>query len=121
MCPLYGPVRKKVVCLTPSLSEKSDLADYSACFRWMLEDSIIGANPGMGIRPKFSDLKIDSSLYLLNGRDGDLTPSNKEGEGERNADFARRMELFMKGYKNTSKLNECVDNNDRVSEAVNNS
>ena len=86
--------------------------------RWLLDASIIGDNPGVGIRPKTSDLKIDSSMYLLNGRDGDTTPSNKEGEGERNADFARRMELFMKGYKNNSRLHECVDNNDKVGQSV---
>jgi len=82
--------------------------------RWLLTESLIGSNPGVGVRPGTSDLHIDSSMYLLNSQDKDKSPSNKEGEGEKNIDYARRMEMFLKGYDSKSAgLVSCDGSDDR--------
>jgi hypothetical protein len=36
--------------------------------KWMQDQSIIGINPGMGVRPRQADARIDSSMYLLEGK-----------------------------------------------------
>ena len=33
--------------------------------RWLLSESIIGTNPGLGIRPGMPDSRIDSSLFVI--------------------------------------------------------
>ena len=33
--------------------------------RWTLDESIIGSNPGLGLRPRMQDSRIDSSMYVL--------------------------------------------------------
>ena len=33
--------------------------------RWTLDESIIGSNPGLGLRPRMQDSRIDSSMYAL--------------------------------------------------------
>jgi len=78
--------------------------------RWTLKASIIGTNPGVGLRPKNSDKMIDSSMFALDLEDVEVAPSNDEGEGERNSDWAKRMELFLETYKNTTGLKDCPDN-----------
>eukprot|EP00088_Acartia_fossae_P069657 TRINITY_DN9156_c0_g1_i6.p1 TRINITY_DN9156_c0_g1~~TRINITY_DN9156_c0_g1_i6.p1 ORF type:complete len:330 (-),score=128.39 TRINITY_DN9156_c0_g1_i6:402-1391(-) len=80
--------------------------------KWTLEDSIIGVNPGVGMKPPMSDKRIDSSLYEFSLEDSSTTPTNKEGEGEKNIDLKTRMDLFMAKYNNNSGLNDCTDNND---------
>jgi len=35
--------------------------------KWTQKQSIIGVNPGMGVRPRQADARIDSSMYLLKG------------------------------------------------------
>ena len=87
---------------------------HALVFRWLLSESLIGANPGVGVRPPTSDLHIDSSMYLLNSQDNDRSPSNREGEGEKNIDYARRMELHMKTYENNSGLVTCDGSNVRI-------
>ena len=76
-------------------------------YRWLLTESLIGNNPGVGVRPPTSDLHIDSSMYLLNSQDTDEKPTTPTGEGEKNIDYATRMDLFMKAYGNTTGLVEC--------------
>jgi len=75
--------------------------------RWLLSESLIGSNPGVGVRPGTSDLNIDSSMYLLNSQDTDEKPTTPTGEGEKNIDYATRMDLFMKVYGNNTGLVEC--------------
>jgi len=79
--------------------------------RWVLDDSLIGSNPGVGVKPIHSDKHIDSSLYVFYSSDNKQTPTNREGEGERNADWKTRMDLYMKQYEDTRGLFECPDNN----------
>lgn len=76
--------------------------------RWTLDGSLIGKNPGVGLRPGTSDDKIDSSMYLLNSLDNSDAPTSRNGEGEKNVDFARRMQLFMEKYDNNTGLNTCT-------------
>lgn len=82
--------------------------------KWLLDESIIGSNPGVGVQPSMSDKHIDSSLYKFYTSDTSLKPTNSMGEGERNADMKTRMDLFMKKYEDKRGLFECPDgNNDR--------
>ena len=85
-----------------NFSESKWYIVHHTFYRWLLTESLIGSNPGVGVRPGTSDLHIDSSMYLLNSQDKDKSPSNKEGEGEKNIDYARRMEMFLKGYDSKS-------------------
>ena len=41
------------------------------------------------------DLHIDSSIIALDAKATDNTPTDPKGEGEKNADWARRMDLFL--------------------------
>lgn len=75
--------------------------------RWTLKGSLIGENPGVGLRPPTSDKKIDSSLYILRLQDTSNTPTNDKGEGETNADVARRMDLYLQKYDKTAGLVDC--------------
>lgn len=75
--------------------------------RWTLKESLIGNNPGVGLRPGTSDEKIDSSLYIFNLKDTSADPTNPKGEGEKNADVARRMDLYMQKYENQTGLVDC--------------
>jgi sodium/potassium-transporting ATPase subunit beta len=80
--------------------------------RWTLDESLIGSNPGVGMKPIMDDEHIDSSLYILDLGDTSTAPTNKMGEGTKNADIIRRMDLFMERYNNNTGLHECADNND---------
>lgn len=75
--------------------------------RWTLDGSLIGSNPGVGVRPSNRDARIDSSIFLLETAAKDTTPTDKNGEGDKNADWARRMEIFMEKYSNNSGLFDC--------------
>jgi len=65
---------------------------------WKLDNSLIGMNPGVGLRPKNSDKLIDSQMFVLKQGDESLVPSHKEGEGDTNADYAKRLENFLEVY-----------------------
>jgi len=69
--------------------------------RWLKDDGLIGKNPGVGIRPKNSDRRIDSQMFVLKAGDVNRDVSEKLGEGDLNADYAKRVELFMNVYKKT--------------------
>jgi sodium/potassium-transporting ATPase subunit beta len=61
--------------------------------KWMKEQSIIGINPGMGVRPRQADARIDSSMYFFNGNwNGEATT---DIEQDSDAGFAARMTDFL--------------------------
>jgi len=67
--------------------------------RWKLDSGLIGKNPGVGLRPRNSDSRIDSQMFVLQDGDTNRNPSHPEGEGDLNADYARRVEKFMEVYQ----------------------
>jgi len=73
--------------------------------RWTMDDSLIGVNPGVGLRPRNADKLIDSQMFVLLNGDDNLLPSERLGEGIINADYAKRTELFLKEYDNTNMHN----------------
>jgi len=89
--------------------------------KWTQGSSLIGVNPGVGLRPQNADKKIDSQMFVLRKADINIVPTNEgrpdEGEGELNADYAARMKKFLEvynepigdGYKKfpLSELGEC--------------
>jgi len=89
--------------------------------KWTQGSSLIGVNPGVGLRPQNADKKIDSQMFVLRKADTNKVPTNAdrddEGEGELNADYAARMKKFLAvysepigdGYKEfpLSELGEC--------------
>lgn len=61
--------------------------------KWMKEESIIGINPGMGVRPRQADARIDSSMYFFQGNwNGEKTT---DLEQDSDAGFAARMDDFL--------------------------
>jgi len=66
---------------------------------WKTSSSLIGENPGVGLRPKNSDERIDSQMFVLKIGDDSKVPSHREGEGDTNADYARRLEKFLEVYE----------------------
>jgi len=77
--------------------------------KWQQEGSLIGKNPGIGVRPLNQDSRIDSNMFKLKWGDRNTIVSNKEGEGDLNADYAKRAELFMKVYDNPAVDYETFD------------
>jgi len=67
--------------------------------RWKLDSGLIGKNPGVGLRPRNSDSRIDSQMFVLTDGDTNIYPSHPEGEGDLNADYARRVQKFMALYQ----------------------
>jgi len=78
--------------------------------KWEQEASIIGNNPGVGLRPQSTDELIDSSMIVLAVGEKDMTPTNPEGEGNKNIDYAVRMKKFMDKYDDTEGLRDCEEN-----------
>jgi len=68
--------------------------------RWLKEDSIIGVNPGVGLRPRNTDARIDSQMFVLRQGDTNIHPSEHEGEGDLNADYVARTTKFLENYDN---------------------
>lgn len=70
--------------------------------KWTQDSSLIGVNPGVGLRPQNADKKIDSQMFVLKKADINTVPTNAgrddEGEGELNADYAARMKKFLEVY-----------------------
>ena len=56
---------------------------------------------GVGLRPQSTDELIDSSMIVLAVGEKDMTPTNPEGEGNKNIDYAVRMKKFMDKYDDT--------------------
>merc|ERR1712210_361544 len=66
--------------------------------RWLQEDSIIGVNPGVGLRPRNTDARIDSQMFVLRQSDTNTHPSENGGEGDLNADYIARTNKFLDNY-----------------------
>merc|ERR1712130_930033 len=49
-------------------------------FRYMLYNSIIGVNPGVGLRPRNTDARIDSQMFVLRQYDTNVHESEHDGE-----------------------------------------
>merc|ERR1712107_721322 len=62
--------------------------------KWQQADSIIGVNPGVGLRPRNTDARIDSQMFVLEQGDTNIHMSEHEGEGDLNADYVARTEKF---------------------------
>lgn len=82
--------------------------------RWLLDESLIGSNPGLGMRPRMPDSQIDSSLYLLAAGSEDMEQTNEEGEGLKNVDYAVRMKHFLERYENTTGMVDCSNEPNQV-------
>lgn len=70
--------------------------------KWTMQKSLIGTNPGVGLRPVNTDKLIDSQMFVLKTSDSSRIPTNEgkdnEGEGNLNADYAARMRKFLDVY-----------------------
>merc|ERR1712179_804361 len=83
--------------------------------KWKVERSLIGSNPGVGLRPPTSQEMIGSSLYVLSIKDTRKKETNKwdiVGEGENLIDVRTRTGIFLEHYKNSTGLqnfNDCQD------------
>jgi len=67
--------------------------------KWKQDYSLIGSNPGVGLRPQNSDKRIDSQMFILQAGDTNKVPTNADGEGDYNADYATRMHKFLAPYR----------------------
>jgi len=74
--------------------------------KWQLKGSLIGENPGVGIRPLNRDVRIDSNMFKLQLVDDNNVPTDADGEGDLNIDYARRAEKFLGVYE--SDVNETL-------------
>jgi len=76
--------------------------------RWTLDESIIGSNPGVGIRPSNTEELVDSSMFVLKAGDSSRKPTPPgDGEGNKNIDYAIRMQNYLKKYDNIEGLKTC--------------
>lgn len=81
------------------------LPEEQAGPRWTEAYSLIGINPGVGIRPAPTDKRIDSHLYFLKSQDTSFNATNDDGEGDENIDNAVRMfKFFKKTYEDDAGL-----------------
>merc|ERR1711983_553928 len=71
------------------------LPDAAEGRKWQQDGSLIGINPGVGIRPLNRDSRIDSNMFVVEFRDSNDILSEKQGEGDLNIDYARRAQLFF--------------------------
>jgi len=65
--------------------------------RW--DWGLIGKKPGLGLRPRNTDEHIDSRMFILKGGDTNIHPSDLDGEGDLNADYAVRVNKFFTTYE----------------------
>merc|ERR1712210_46047 len=73
-----------IACLNVFFATLPDAHDGP---RWLQEDSIIGVNPGVGLRPRNTDARIDSQMFVLRQSDTNTHQSENGGEGDLNADY----------------------------------
>jgi sodium/potassium-transporting ATPase subunit beta len=66
--------------------------------KWTQGASIIGVNPGVGLRPLNTDELIDSQMFILKHGDTNNVTSDDEGQGNLNIDYAARLQKFLKVY-----------------------
>ena len=67
--------------------------------KWQQGASLIGANPGVGMRPRSRYSRIGSTLLRLESVDNNTILSDPEGEGDLTIDYARRVEKFLSCYQ----------------------
>jgi len=67
--------------------------------KWHKDEGLIGSNPGLGLRPKSTDERIDSQMFVLKEGDQSIWTSERSGEGDLNADYAQRVKSFFKIYE----------------------
>merc|ERR1712107_908303 len=72
--------------------------------KWQQDWGLIGNNPGVGLRPRNTDARIDSQMFVLQGNDENIHPSDLDGEGDLNADYAVRVNKFLAAYEKNSPL-----------------
>ena len=56
---------------------------------------------GVGLRPQSTDKLIDSSMIVLGVGEKSMEPTNEDGEGDKNIDYAVRMRKLLDAYDNT--------------------
>jgi len=78
--------------------------------KWEQDGSIIGSNPGVGLRPQSTDKLIDSSMIVLGVGEKSMEPTNEDGEGDKNVDYAVRMRKLLDAYDNTEGMRDCEAN-----------
>ena len=63
--------------------------------KYTLWNSLIGSNPGLGIRPRNHDFRIDSQMIVLNADDTSYayTPG-----ADKNVNYAERMRVFLEDF-----------------------
>eukprot|EP00091_Calanus_sinicus_P000327 TRINITY_DN1025_c0_g1_i6.p1 TRINITY_DN1025_c0_g1~~TRINITY_DN1025_c0_g1_i6.p1 ORF type:complete len:345 (-),score=115.46 TRINITY_DN1025_c0_g1_i6:77-1111(-) len=81
--------------------------------KWTLDSSRIGSNPGVGLRPRPTDQRIDSQMFFLKESCSNMT-SSEGGEGDLNIDYAVRMKNNIEKYYGTQdgveELQLCEEN-----------
>merc|ERR1712088_1291539 len=103
---LYNPDTGEILTRTPLSWLKitvffATLPEVHDGPRWLQADSIIGVNPGVGLRPRNTDARIDSQMFVLRQGDTNTHQSEQEGEGDLNADYVARTDKFLKNYETT--------------------
>ena len=76
--------------------------------KFILDESIIGTNPGVGMQPSQPDISIDSSMLKLKFDAKDENPSN-DFESASNIDWAKRYERVLKLFANATGTRSCSD------------
>jgi sodium/potassium-transporting ATPase subunit beta len=72
-------------------------------------DSLIGNNPGLGIRPLQPDATLGSSMFFLKANASHDEAATTDHQSPSNIDWASRYEEFLEAYNNTTNLRECDD------------
>jgi len=84
--------------------------------KWQQDWGLIGKNPGVGLRPRNTDQRIDSQMFVLKQGDTNIHPSDLDGEGDLNADYAVRVSKFLEAYNKT--VAPAIANDDSTKEPV---
>ena len=74
--------------------------------KYVLDGSIIGTNPGVGMRPRQPDVTIDSSMLHLK-YNAENEKASEDFETASNIDWAKRYELFVKKFDNLTETRTC--------------
>lgn len=84
-----------IACLQIFFQTLPEVADGP---KWQQGGSLIGVNPGVGLRPRNQDSLIDSQMFVLQDGEESEHPSHPDGEGALNADYAERVRKFLTVY-----------------------
>lgn len=101
------------IFLTIQIEDPSVVADAKPT--WMTEYSIIGVNPGVGVRPSQPDENVDSGIFALdlkfNWPGGDIQKIENINKEEGSKGYAYRAHDFFKVYRD-NKDNINTEGND---------